>query len=207
VAVLIADGGLLAAGRGALGPAWPGDPDELVLAGHGVGAAAASAIAAEPRLAGAVALVVHLDGRDTRAGLLHAALQADPDIPVLQLTAGSSQQSSSPAGTVPASVVVDAFRPGGSFRPGIDGAEVLTGLHCDPTGGFPLEVCGSSARNQRAFFALAVAGSGDALGVPGSSFESALQRFADSVGYTPRRPGEPSPASRPDPGPSGDFRP
>lgn len=207
VAALIADGGLLAAGRGALGPAWPGDPDELVLTGHGVGAAAASAIAAEPRLDGAVALVVHLDGRDTRAGVLHAALQADPDTPVLQLTAGTSLQSPSPAGTVPAPAVVDAFRPAGSFRPGLDGAEVLTGLHCDPAGGFPLEACGSSARNQRAFFVLAVAGAGDALGLPGSSFGMALQRFADAVEQTPRRPGEPSPDDGPNASLSRDFRP
>jgi hypothetical protein len=199
VSALIADGGLLAAGNEALGPAWPGSPDDLVLAGHGVGAAAVSTIAADPMLDGDVALVVHLDGRDTRAGLLHAALQADLDTPVLQLTAGTSRQLSSPAGTVPAPAVVDAFRPAGSFRPGVDGAEVRTGVHCDPEGGFPLEVCGSSARNQRAFFALAVAGTGDTLGLAGSSFETALRLFADTADQTPRRAGLPGGTSAPPP--------
>jgi hypothetical protein len=192
LAPMLAGDALLAAGRDALGAAWPSDPDRLVLVGHGVGAAAVSALAAQPRLRSSVALVVHLDGRDTRAGLLHAALQADRTTPVLQLTAGEPEPGSDPGaaaevpGSVPSSGVVDTFRPGGSFRPGTDGAVVLTGRHCDPRGQFPLDPCGSSAQNQRAFFALAVAGAGEVLGVRGPSFDDALAELAAVAVQTPR---------------------
>lgn len=185
-----APGTLLTTGRDALGAAWPGDPEALVLVGHGVGAAAASALAATPPLQSRVALVVHLDGRSTRGDLLHGALQSDRATPILQITAGVTDAVPAPApgapGTVPSSDVVGTFRPGGSLRPGTDGAVVLTGRHCDVRGRFPLDPCGSSAANQRAYFALAVAGVGDVLGLPDASFDEALDELGPLVARTPR---------------------
>jgi hypothetical protein len=190
LAPALATGTLLATGREAMGEAWPGDPQALVLAGHGVGAAAASALAATPPLQSQVALVVHLDGRSTRGDLLHGALQNDRTTPILQITAGVADDPPATApgapGTVPSSDVVGTFRPGGSFRPDTDGAVVLTGRPCDLRGRFPLDPCGSSAANQRAFFVLAVAGVSDVLGLPGASFDAALDELGPLVERTPR---------------------
>jgi hypothetical protein len=154
-------------------------PRKVVLAGHGVGAAVASAVAAQPALQSQVALVVHLAGSDTDGGLLHAALQRDASTPVLQLTPSDDDSEH------PAADVVGTFRAAGSFRPGVDGGVVVGATGCDPLGGFPLNPCGSDPHRQRAFFDLAVAGANEAAGTPGEHLDAALARLAGTVLRTP----------------------
>jgi dienelactone hydrolase len=154
-------------------------PPRVVLAGHGVGASVASAVAAQPSLRPQVALVVHLAGSDTDGGLLHAALQRDASTPVLQLVAGNDDSEH------PSADVVGTFRTAGSFSTGVDGAVVVGATRCDPLGGFPLNPCGSSPHRQRAFFDLAVAGANEATGGPGENLDEALDRLAGTVLRTP----------------------
>jgi dienelactone hydrolase len=154
-------------------------PPRVVLAGHGVGAAVASAVAAHPTLQPQVALVVHLAGSDTDGGLLHEALQRDASTPVLQLTPSADDSEH------PAADVVGTFRAAGSFGTGVDGAVVVGATGCDPLGGFPLNPCGTDPRRQRAFFDLAVAGANEATGAAGEHLDAALARLGGIVLRTP----------------------
>jgi dienelactone hydrolase len=154
-------------------------PEQVVLAGHGVGASVASGVAAHPVLQQQVALVIHLAGSDTDGGLLHAALQRDASTPVLQLVPGDDDSEH------PAADVVGTFRASGSFRSGVDGAVVVGATGCDPLGGFPLNPCGSDPQLQRAFFDLAVAGANEATDTSGEHLDQALDRLAGSVLRTP----------------------
>jgi pimeloyl-ACP methyl ester carboxylesterase len=177
----LADGTITDSGRRALGARWPGEPDRMVLAGHSVGAAIASLLASDPALRDRVALVIHLDAVESRSAYLHAALQADTTTPILQLVAPPSSLNADNSGPH----VVGTFRSGGSYAPGTDGALITSGSHCDPLGEYPLNICGSTAKNQRAFFDLAVAGANQALGMPGPQFDDVLERLGSLAVRTP----------------------
>lgn len=161
-------------------------PSPTVVAGHATGAAAATFAAMQSDLRDEVAVIVHLDGTESTNGLLHSALSADAGrldarVPLLQLTAPPSEADDDQRATA----VVAAFRPGGSYSPGIDGALVVTGTHCDPVGDYPFNVCGSTPENQRAFFDLTLAGANEATGHPGESIVAVAARLDSFVTLAP----------------------
>jgi len=186
LAGMLSDGALADSARQALGERAPSPPERVVLAGHSIGAAVVTLMASDPVLRPRVSLVVHLDAVESIPGFMHAALRQEADqsgpLRILQLTAPPSSLNASNSGPR----VVSTFRSEGTFTPGTDGALVLSGTHCDPLGGFPFNVCGSTPGNQRAFFDLAVAGADEALGRSGQPFDHALRGLGPLVARTPR---------------------
>lgn len=164
-------------------------PRDVIVVGHSIGAAAVTFVAGQHPVNSVVRLIIHMDAVETTNGLLATALQQGAgdenhvDAPILQLTAPASPLNADNSGPR----VVGTFRAGGSYADGIDGAVVVTGTHCDPLGNYPFNICGSTPRNQRAFFDLAVAGANDILDrTDAETFDAAVERLNGLVARTPR---------------------